>query len=412
MVKLQASSPFQALKFRDFRLFWFGSLVSMMGNQMQTVAVAWQVYEITHSAAALGLIGIVQFLPILLFSLIGGVAADKLDRKKLLIFSQIVLALSAGSLALITHLNLIQSVWIYLVLFANATINAFSQPARQSVLPNLVPKEYFMNAVGLNTLQRQIGVIIGPAVAGFMIAGLGVQSIYLFNAVSFVFLLLTIIPIHVPAHIEATKASFSLKSIMEGIHFVRKSPILYSTMILDFLATFFGTANALMPIFAKDILHVGAQGLGLLYAAPSIGGILAGLFFSSVHTLKHQGMIIISAVMLYGLATIGFGLSKSLMLSLFFLSLTGAGDMGSTILRNTIRQMITPDHLRGRMVSVNMLFIQGGPRLGDAEAGFVAALIGAPAAVVVGGIGTIAMTALVAIFIPKLRKYQNHTTNA
>ncbi len=375
---------------------------------MQTVAVGWHLYEMTGSAVALGLVGIAQFLPIFLFSMLGGISADKFNRKKILIYSQLVLSLMATVLTIATFKNLANPWLIYGVLFLNSTFNAFSQPARQSVIPHLVPNNLFMNAVSLNTLQRQSALVIGPAIGGLIIAGYGVGGIYLFNAVSFLFLILAIIPLNIPAHLESKKASFSFQSVMEGIRFVKSSPILWSTMVLDFLATFFGTATILMPIFAKDVLHIGAQGLGLLYGAPAIGGIVAGLILSSLHNLKNQGRIILISVFIYGLATIGFGLSSNLWIALFFLSLTGAGDMTATILRNTIRQTITPDHLRGRMVSVNMVFVQGGPRLGEVEAGLTAALLGAPRSVILGGIGTILITMLIAAKIPKLRKYQGN----
>ena len=163
-----------------------------------------------------------------------------------------------------------------------------------------------------------------------------------------------------------------------------------------------------MPIFAADIFHTGAKGLGLLYSAPAVGGVIAGLIMSSIHRVRRQGVIIIGSIVLYGLATVGFGLTTSFALALFFLALTGAGDMISTILRNTIRQLVTPDHLRGRMVSINMIFVQGGPKLGETEAGLLAAMVGAPVSVVIGGVGTVAIALLLALIMPKLRKFQGH----
>src|SRR3989338_978627 len=203
-----------------------------------------------------------------------------------------------------------------------------------------------MNAISLHTLQFQTATMTGPAVAGLMIAGFGVASVYLFNSVSFLIFIASILSIKKSLNVEHSDVEFNLKSIKEGIHFVFKTPILYSTIILDFLATFFGTANILMPVFAKDILHVGPQGLGLLYSAPALGGVIAGIMLSSIPKIKNQGKIILGSVILYGLATIGFGLSKVLPISLVFLVLVGFGDMTSTIIRNTIRQMVTPDRLR------------------------------------------------------------------
>lgn len=400
-------SPFLALKVTHFRNYLLGAFLSEIGNQMQVVAVAWQVYEMTRNPASLGLIGLANFLPIIAFSLIGGLVADKVDRKKLLIFSQAAQLILAIILFVLTVFHFINPLMIYLILVLVATSQSFSIPARQSVLPHLVPKKYFMNAVSLNVLQFQSATMIGPAIAGFLIAGVSVSSVYLFNALSFLFFIGSVLSIKVPLQRHDTEdVEFSMKSIMEGIKFVVKTPILYTTMILDFCVTFFGTATILMPVFAQDVLRVGPQGLGLLYSAPAIGGVLAGLLVSALHSrIEHQGRAIIFSLILYGVATIGFGLSKIFMLSIFFLVLVGFGDMVSTIIRNTIRQMITPDHLRGRMASVMRIFFQGGPQLGDMEAGFLAKAIGGPASVVVGGLGVLLVLSLLTFKGKALREY-------
>ncbi len=401
-------SPFLALKVSNYRNYLFGAFVSEIGNQMQTVAVAWQVYELTRNPVSLGLIGVANFLPIILFSLIGGLVADKVDRKKLLIFAQTAQLILAILLFTLTIYHFINPLMIYLILVLVATSQSFSIPARQSVLPHLVPKEYFMNAVSLNVLQFQGATMIGPAIAGFLIGGIGVQAVYFLNATSFLVFMASVFLIKVPLQKhESADVEFSLGSIMEGIKFVIKTPILYTTMILDFCATFFGTATILMPVFAKEVLHVGPEGLGLLYSGPAIGGVLAGLLISALHSkLKHQGKTIIYSLILYGVATIGFGLSKFFPISIFFLILVGFGDMVSTIIRNTIRQMVTPDHLRGRMASIMRIFFQGGPQLGDVEAGFLAKAIGGPASVVVGGLGVLLVLSLLTFKGRALREYQ------
>lgn len=398
---------FVSLKISEYRNYLLGAFVSEIGNQMQVVAIAWQVYEMTRNPVSLGLIGVANFLPIILFSLIGGVVVDKVDRKNLLMLIQGLQAILALSLFGLTISHQINPLIIYVILFLISTSQSFSIPARQSVVPHLVPKKLFMNAVSLNTLQYQSAIMTGPAIAGFLIAGVGVQAIYLVNALSFLFFIMAIYSIKVPLQRHDMKeVEFSFGSIMEGIRFVVKTPILLTTMVLDFLVTFFGTATILMPVFAQDVLQVGPKGLGLLYSAPAIGGVLAGLFISLMHhKIKHQGKAIILAIILYGLATIGFGLSKILPLSLFFLILVGFGDMFSTIIRNTIRQLITPDHLRGRMASVMRIFFQGGPQLGDMEAGFLAKAIGGPASVVIGGVGTVVITAIIIWKNKSLRNY-------
>lgn len=401
-------SPFLALKVPVFRNYLFGSFISEVGNQMQVVAVAWQVYEMTRNPAALGLIGLANFLPILMFSLIGGLTADKLDRKKVLIISQSALGLMAFVLFGLTALHLITPWMIYLILILHSTASSFSLPARQAVIPSLIPRNLFLNAFSLFTLHYQSSLLIGPAIAGFLIAGFGVGSVYLFNSVSFVIFIGSVLMIKIPLNLGKEEVKFSLNSILEGVRFVLSTPILFSTMMLDFLATFFGTATILMPVFAKDILHVGPKSLGLLYSAPAMGAVAGGLLLSYLHhhQIKNQGKLIIISVILYGAATVGFGLSKNLLLSLFFLGLVGFWDTIATVIRNTVRQMITPDHLRGRMVSVMRIFFQGGPQLGDIEAGLLAAVVGGPVTVVIGGIGAIAITSLVAYLNPKLRNYQ------
>lgn len=401
------NSPFLALKFKNYRWFWFGSLFSQIGDQMQNVAVAWLLYQLTHSPVALGFIGVADFIPTVLFSLFGGVTADRFNRKTILIVSQIILAFFAFILALLSLTNNLTPVWIYISLALAAIVRSFTQPTRQSIIPHLVPKEYLINAISLNTLLRQGSLIVGPAIAGGLIAFWGVQSVFLFNVVSFIVLVFALLPLRIPAHELGMRASYSFRSIIEGIKFVKNTPIMYSTMILDAFATFFGAATVLMPIFAEEVLKVGPQGLGLLYAAPSVGGVLAGLVISSQTHLKHYGRVIIISLIIYSIATIGFGLSKSLYLSLFFLSLVGIGDMVSTIARNTLRQLITPDHMRGRMVSINVIFAQGGPKLGEAEGGFMAALVGAPASVVIGGVASLIVTILIALKAKKLRDFKS-----
>lgn len=402
---MQKTLPFRALKIPTYRNFVLGAFVSEIGNQMQIVAVAWQVYEITRNPASLGLIGLANFIPILLFSLIGGLVADKVDRKKLLILSQGSLAFFSLIFFILTWMQIINPGMIYILLMLNAVANSFSMPARQAVLPNLVPKEYFMNAVSINTLQFQTATMIGPAIAGFLIGGFGVQSVYLFNTISFLFFIFSVLSIKIALNTEHKDIEFNIESILEGIKFVAKTPILYSTMILDFLATFLGTANILMPVFAKEVLHVGPTGLGFLYAAPAVGAVLAGLIMSSLNKIKNQGKVIIISVIFYGIATIGFGLSKLLFLSIFFLMMLGFFDMISTVIRNTVRQMVTPDHLRGRMVSIMRIFFQGGPQLGDIEAGLLASAVGAPVSVVIGGAGVVGITLFIAYLNPKLRSY-------
>lgn len=400
---------FAAFRFRDFRLLWIGMLISRIGSEMQVVAIAWHMYELTGSPFSLGLIGLARFLPLVLFSFFSGLAADVLNRKKIMFACQVVMMSTSLVLAWATIANIASPLLIYLLLAINSVAVVFDTPARQSLIPLLVPKENLMNAVSLNTTMWQTSVVLGPAAAGFVIDFLGIAWVYLIDAISFLAVIIALVLMSpVKKAVTFNQASFSLKSIKEGIHFVKSSPLIYSTMILDFFASFFASATTLLPIFAKDILAVGPRGLGFLYAAPSIGGILSGAIISAIGHFKKQGKILLTAVGIYGLATVVFGLSKYYYLSLLVLAVAGAGDIVATIIRNTIRQLNTPDHLRGRMVSINMLFFMGGPTLGEVEAGLVAAALGTPASVVIGGMGTIIITLLVAYFVPKIRQFEGH----
>lgn len=399
-------SPFLSLTVKEYRLFLFGFFVSQMGMQMQIVAINWQIYQMTHSAVMLGLVGVISFVPMMLLAPIGGMTADHMSRKKLLIATQIVLVMVACLLTLATATGTASLVIIFVLLTLEFSAMAFFGPVRQSIIPDMVPREYLLNAISLSILTRQSAVVIGPAIAGLLIALYGVGSVYALNAVALLIMIITLVPLKIPAHARTDNSSFGITSFMDGLRFITSSKIILSTTLLDFFATFFGSATSLLPIFATDILHVDAKGLGLLYAATSAGAVLAGVGLSALKKLHHQGRAIIGAVALYGMATVGFGLSRSFYLSLTLLAVAGGADIVSTILRNNIRQTLTPAHMRGRMTGINILFTQGGPKLGDAEAGFVAAALSAPASVVIGGIGTILTTLFVALSMPRLRKFK------
>lgn len=399
-------NPFVVLRFRDFRLLWTNLLISQIGSQMQVVAVVWHVYLLTKSPLSLGIIGLVRFIPLIFLSLFSGIIADRFDRKKIILISQTIMALSSLLLTIATFTNHISPTIIYFSLALASAAFAFDMPSRQSLIPQLVPKEYLMNAIGLNSTMWQIAFVLGPSLGGFAIAAFGVGSIYLINTISFFPIIIGLFLMKSYHNESMNKTSLSFAAIKEGIAFIKSKPLIYSTMILDFFATFFSSATVLLPIFAKDILAVGPKGLGILYAAPAIGGIVAGLITSSFHHLKNQGKILLVAVIVYGIATALFGLSHSFYLSILFLALTGIGDVVSAVIRNTIRQLATPDHIRGRMTSINMIFFMGGPQLGEVEAGFLAAAIGTPMSVVVGGVGAVIATLIIAAFTPRLRKYQ------
>lgn len=399
--------PFSALEHRDFRLYWGGQFVSVAGTQMQQAAVAWQVYLLTHSALALGLIGLFRVIPIIVFSLWGGVIADVWNRRRLLLVTQTILLSISAALAISTGTNYI-GVWlIYLLTALAAATVAFDTPARQAIVPSLVSRKNLANALSLSSTMWQAAMVIGPSAAGVLIAARGVAIVYVLDAASYLAVLAALFYISPPPVVGAVQR-ISIKAAVEGLTFVRRTPIILSTMLLDFVATFFGSATALLPIFARDVLQVGAQGYGVLYAAPALGSIVAGVCMAFyAHKVTRQGAAILVAVAAYAGFTILFGLSHVFALSIAALAGVGASDTVSMILRQTVRQTVTPDALRGRMTSVGMVFFMGGPQLGELEAGLVARAIGAPFSVVTGGMAALIATALIASRAINLRRYRD-----
>lgn len=376
---------------------------------MQLVAINWHVYLLTKSSLALGAVGLVRVVPIILCSLLGGVIADVFDRKRLIVIAQSVMLLSAGVLAVVTAAGL-QRVWpIYLLTALSSAAVAFDNPARQALLPMLVPAEDFPKAVSLGLVAFQAAMVTGPALAGLILGAFGPAPIYTFNALSFLAVIAAVLLMRAQGRAgigveeEASRVSFG--ALSEGLRFVWRTPIIVQTMTLDFVATFFASATALLPIFAEEILHVGARGLGLLASAPAIGSVITALAMARWGTVRRQGVTVIASVAVYGAATVAFGWSNIFWLSLLMLAITGAADTVSTVLRQTIRQLVTPNHLRGRMTSVNMMFFMGGPQLGEMEAGVVARLIGPQLAVVTGGVGCLVAVVLAAKFATNLLDY-------
>jgi MFS family permease len=405
----ERQTAFSSLRHRDFRLLWIGQIVSVTGSQMQLAAINWHIYVITHSALALGLVGACRALPIILCSLMGGVVADVVDRRRLMIVTQTSMLICSGALALVTSSGLTHSWPIFLLTAIASAAWAFDTPARQALMPTLVPAKDFPNAVSLSMLMFHIGLISGPPLAGFLLASHGPALVYAINAASFVATIVGLALMHTsgkPEKTENESSEISFAALMEGLRFVWRTPIIVQTMTLDFVATFFASANQLLPIYAKDILDVGARGYGFLAAAPAVGAIAAGLIMARLGVLKKQGVTVIVSVGFYGAATIAFGLSRAFWFSLVMLAFTGAADAVSTILRQTIRQLVTPNNLRGRMTSVNMIFFMGGPQLGEVEAGTLAALIGAPLSVVTGGAACVIAAVFAFIRARNLRQYE------
>jgi len=417
---LISRQSFVALRHRNFRLIWIGLLVSFTGSMMQNAALLWHVSLLVtpeRKGLALGMVGLVRVVPVVVFSMISGVVADAWDRRRLMLFTQTAATLVALALASIAFSG-VTGVWLIYVLAAlGSAVGAFDLPARNALVPTLVPREHLPNAISLNTIMFQTASVVGPSLGGLLIAATHVGWAYVANAISFAFVIVALllmrdIPERQPSA-PGARDDVSWHAALEGLRFVFRSPLIRSTMLLDFFATFFSSAMALLPIFAQDILKVGAEGYGWLYAAPAAGAVvMSAIMVPMTERIRKRGPTLLWSVAGYGIATAVFGLSRSFWLTFFCLAMTGATDTVSMIIRNVIRQLETPDRLRGRMTGVNMVFFMGGPQLGELEAGVVANWFGATVSVVSGGIGCLIATGWVAASTPRLRHYQKEDSDA
>jgi len=396
---------------------------------MQVVAINWHIYLLTHSALALGFVGLTRVLPIIVFSMWGGVLADRADRKRLMFASQSAMTLVSVVLAVLAWARRDSVAAIYLLNAVQAAAGAFDNPARQALVPRLVPIADLTGALALNLTMFQAATIAGPGLAGLLIAGTSAGAasgpagapaatsslglVYALNALSFLFVLGALATIRASGRAEsgASANESPLLALRSGLRFVFTTPIMVWTMGLDFVATFFSGAMSLLPIVADQVLHVGSTGYGMLAAAPAAGALMGSIYTSVIPLPRKQGAVLLWAVAAYGAATVVYGLSRSFALTLLALAGTGLADVISTVIRQTLRQLATPDSLRGRMTAVNMVFFLGGPQLGELEAGFVASLfasaaLGVTVSVVSGGVITILAAAAVAARAPLVRDYR------
>lgn len=427
--------PYAAFRYRAFGFYSAGNVISVIGRLMLFVAVEWEIYERTNSATALGLVGLAIALPVVLLSLPAGHIADRYSRKSIILWSQAISAVCSLALAWVSlnHLNLpawpilqsgnnflhsVASVFerqtnyrfddlslplIYLILLISATGRTFGWAARSAYFPTLVPRETFANAVTWNSSIFQIGSVIGPAVGGLLIVRMGFPFIYAVDAVCALSFLLLMVPIR-SEHQSRRIQSSPWESLLEGMRFVLSKKVILATITLDMVAVLLGGATALLPIFAAKILHCGPIGLGWMRAAPGIGAFIMALLIAYLPPIKHAGRTLLWTVTGFGLATIIFGLSQNLWLSLAMLFLTGAFDSVSVVIRHSIVQLLTPDEMRGRISAVNNIFIGTSNELGALESGLTAAYFGPVLSVVGGGIGTILVVLGVSRIWPETRK--------
>jgi MFS family permease len=407
--------PYAVLRNRDFALYLIGRFVASLGQQMVTVAVGWELYQLTGEPLALGLVGLTQMVPMILFTLPAGHVADNYNRKRIIIAMTFVVACASVGLALIPPRRE-DVIWIYCLLFVTATARTFLWPASSAFLPHLVSREQFSKAVTWNSGSFQLSSVAGPAAGGGLIALTGqAAAVYALNAAAALVCLILMCFVR-RDHIVAAKERLTPASLIAGFKFVFASPIILGTITLDMFAVLLGGATALLPVYAsKDMLDAGPTGLGFLQAALPLGSVFCALWLAHRPPLQKAGRTLLWAVVIFGLATIGFGFAQWFWFSFLMLFIAGAVDNVSVVVRHTLVQLLTPDQKRGRVSAVNSLFIGTSNELGGFESGFVAYLFGkrignsvatgAQISVVSGGVGTILVVLAVALIWPQIRKY-------
>jgi len=395
--------PWKAMRNRNYALLFWGQLISSTGTQMQIVAVAWQVYLLTHSAIALGVLGLVQAIPRLIFSMIGGVFADVFDRRKMLLVIEVVLAATSAALALCTIFQVINIAIIYIVVLIAATVSAFEFPTRQAIVPGLVKREELPDALSLSMVMGNVTGIAGPAVGGFAIALIGVANTYWVDVISYFVVIGSLLLMVVPRIPVEKRVRAGIGTFVDGLKFLYAQPLILAILSLDFFAMFFGSPDALLPVYASSILHIGPQGLGILLAAGPIGSVVLAPFTGSIGRIARQGLGVVIAIIFWGLCITAFGFFPGpVWLVVLFLAGAGAADMVSMILRGLILQLVSPDEYRGRMSGVNGVFVIGGPMLGQFESGLVAGIFSPEISVISGGLACIVATVVIVALVPGL----------
>ena len=393
--------PYAPFRFRDYRLLVSGTFFTNFGLQMLWVAVSWDLYQQTRSAVVLGNVGFAQVAPFFVFALFAGHIADRHDRRRIMILTQVLVAASSALLLVLPR----SVALIYSCLFLIASARALGGPARSAVLPDVVPAKVLHTAITWNSSAFEIANIGGPALAGVMVAALGSASVYVAQCVCAALTLACFCVLRVRGAAHGDRFAPAGKVLLEGLRFVRRHTLILPAISLDMFAVLFGGATALLPIFAVDILHTGARGLGWLRAAPALGAVSMAFLLAHSRRIERAGRVLLAAVAEFGAATIVFGLSRSLWLSFAMLALTGAFDNISVVLRQSLIQTRPPDHLRGRVLAVNSIFISCSNQLGAVESGWTAAWLGPIGSVVGGGIATLAVVAWFASRSPALRRW-------
>jgi MFS family permease len=403
---VERHDPYAALRQRDFRLLLTGRFITSFGNEMLSFAIGWELWLRTHQAFVLGMVGLVQVIPVILLSLPAGHVADQYNRKRIVVITEVFLALCVLGLGWLSYTQG-PLYWIYALLLGIGIARAFNDPASSTLLPQTVEPELFSNAATWSTSTWQFASITGPALAGLLIGFFNnVTFIYLFDALAALTFCVFLMLIK-GRQLALAEKSATWESVTEGFKFMKNTKVILAAITLDMFAVLFGGAVALLPIYATDILKVGPQGLGIMRAAPSIGALIMAFAIAHLPPMKNAGRTLLIAVTGFGLATIVFGVSRSFFLSVAMLALLGGLDNISVVIRGTLLLTQTPDEMRGRISSVNSIFIGISNELGSFESGLAAALFGPIIAVVAGGIGTILVVLIVAKVFPEMAKLKS-----
>jgi MFS family permease len=405
--------PYVALRHREFRWYIVSLFAMTLGSQLQAVVVGWQVYSITHDPLALGLIGLAEVLPFIAMALPGGYLADRLNRRTVAVTGLAVLALCAVALLLLSATPGVLArsgvLPIYAVIFVSGIARSILQPARQALSSELVPRDHLQNAVAWRSSSFQIAAVTGPAVGGLLygfsgpVAAYSVDVALMLCAVTGMITLRYVPGERVPS-VESVRTN-----LLVGLKFVFSQPVILAAMSLDLFSVFLGGAEALLPVFANEVLHVGPQGLGILRAAPAAGAVTMGLYLAHRRPFERAGRSMLLAVCVFALCIIGFGLSQSFWLSLVLLGVSGMADSISVVIRSTLLQMLTPPDMLGRASAVNSVFVGSSNELGAFESGVAARLLGPVQAVVAGGVAALLVVALTAHRVPALRRLRRIT---
>ena len=401
-VRSDRKSGYIAFESRNFRLHCTARLLYGIALSMQVVAVGWYVYSVTHSALALGLSGLATFAPAVFFALFTGHVADTFDRKKILAICFAFASLAAFGLLMIATLGVTDVNLIYACVLLFGASRAFANPAAQALTANVVPKEHFANAVTWYSSAWSSARIVGPAIGGLLYIA-GPSAPFLAAFCFFVIASICVFMINATSQAKTSRGTVTWSTLSAGLKFIWSRQVSFGGISLDLVAVLFGGATALLPIVAQDILHVGPWGLGLLRASPAVGAITTGALLAHMPIKGKAGKKMLIAVGIYGLATIGFGFSQNMLLSMAMLALVGASDQISVVVRHTMVQSETPDEMRGRVAAVNAIFISGSSDLGEFESGVTAAWWGAVPAIVFGGAATLCFASLWAMLFPQLR---------